>query len=186
MIKTIPMSRLLRGALAGLALLLSGCGFHLAGSDAHPLPAGLHRVHIDMVQPYRVSEPPLQAGLRTLLLRRGADVVKSVDAQVSVIRLTNLKEDREVLSIGVDGVALEYRLITRVSYEVIRAGQVLIPEDDLSVTRDFSFNSDEVLSKESEQDAIRKFMQSELAQLILFRVEAGLNTLQQSSEAPKA
>ncbi|HVT37222.1 MAG TPA: hypothetical protein VHE37_16680 [Nevskiaceae bacterium] len=55
-----------------LVLLLAGCGFHLAGN--RPLPPQLKSVYIDVVAPYRVSEPPLESSLRGLLLRRGGRV----------------------------------------------------------------------------------------------------------------
>ena len=51
---------------------LSACGFRLAGD--RPMPETLHRVHVDLVAPYRVTEPPVESTLRTLLGRRGAQI----------------------------------------------------------------------------------------------------------------
>lgn len=159
-------------AAATLLLLLSACGFRPAGSQ--PLVEPLRVVQVDVHMPYRVSEPAIEASLRSLLQRRGAELVEHQKAGVTLLRLSDIQEDREVLSVGIDGKALEYLLTTRVSYEVLRDGQILFAEDNLTLTRDYSFDAEQVLAKESEEARLREFMQNELAQLLLFRIEARL------------
>lgn len=157
-----------------LALLgLGGCGFHLVGN--RPLPEALRSVYINVIAPYRVSEPPLEGYLRSSLLRRGGQVQGKVDPGVTVIRLSGLKEGRTVLSIGQDGKALEYQLTTSVQYEVMRDGKVILPSDSLSVSRDYSFNAQQVLAKEAEEARLRDFIQNELAELLLLRLETTLS-----------
>ena len=162
----------MRSLLFVAALGLTACGFHFAGS--RPLPPPLAAVHIDVVTPYSVAEPPVEAALQRLLQRRGAVVAGSGGAGITTLRLSNLTEGREVLSLGVDGKALEYQLITRVSYSVLRDGQVLMAPAQMQVTRDFSFNAQQVLAKEAEEERLREFIQSELAELLLLRIEAAL------------
>lgn len=149
---------------------LGGCGFHLAGS--RPLPAPLQTVYIDVITPYRVAQPPLENSLRALLQRRGADVRGEPGEGVTVIRLSDLKESREVLTIGVDGKALEYRLITSVRYEAFSGGRILSGPDELRVSRDYSFQPEQVLAKEAEEARLREFIQTELAELLMLRLEA--------------
>ncbi|MBI3171167.1 MAG: hypothetical protein HYZ32_01070 [Hydrocarboniphaga effusa] len=155
------------------ALLLAGCGFHLAGS--RPLPAALESVYIDLVTPYRVSKPPLEAALRTRLLRRGTQVTGSQGSARTTLRLTDLSESRQVLSVDPFGKAVEYQLTTRVRFELIGGSQVLIPPDALQVSRDYSFNAQQVLAKEAEETRLQAFIQDELAELLLLRIEAALN-----------
>lgn len=154
----------------GLALLLGACGFHAAGT--RPLPDPLKRVRIDMVQKYRVSEPPVETSLRDRLARRGAKVVTKNDDDVTLIRLSELKESREVLSVGPDGKALEYELILRVHYEVRTGQQVWIPPSMIEARRDYSFNAQQVLPKEQEAERLREYLEDELAELLLLRIEA--------------
>ena len=53
------MNTMLRILCVGwLAALTAACGFHAAGT--RPLPEPLRRVRIDLVAPYRVSEPPVE------------------------------------------------------------------------------------------------------------------------------
>lgn len=158
-----------QAVLLGLAALLAGCGFHAAGT--RPLPDPLKRVRIDMVQPYRVSEPPVETSLRDRLARRGAKVETKDDEGVTLIRLSDLKESREVLSVGPDGKALEYELILRVKYEVRTGQHVWIPPSQIEARRDYSFNAQQVLPKEQEAERLREYLENELAELLLLRIE---------------
>jgi LPS-assembly lipoprotein len=157
-------------AVAILCVGLAACGFHLAGT--RPMPETLKLVHIDMVAPYRVSEPAVETMLRTLLTRRGSTVVDKPKEGATQIRLSELEEIRQVLSVGADGKALEFQLITRVTCEVRKGDQVLMPPDRMMLTRDYSFNAQQVLAKESEEERLREFLQNELAELLLLRIEA--------------
>ena len=158
--------------LLGLGALLAACGFHAAGT--RPLPDPLKRVRIDLVAPYRVSEPPVETSLRDRLTQRGAEVVKKIkgDDDVTVIRLSDLRESREVLSVGSDGKALEYELILRVRYEVRTGQHVWIPPSQMEARRDYSFNAQQVLPKEQEAERLREFLEDEMAEMLMLRIEA--------------
>ena len=168
-----------RALALGLALLLGACGFHPAGT--RPLPDPLKRVRIDMVQPYRVSEPPVETSLRDRLTRRGAKVETKDDDGVTLIRLSELRESREVLSVGSDGKALEYELILRVNYEVRTGQHVWVPRTMIEARRDYSFNAQQVLPKEQEAERLREYLEDELAELLLLRIEAASA---QAAQAP--
>jgi LPS-assembly lipoprotein len=155
-----------------LATLLGGCGFHLAGR--RPLPEPLRSTYIEVIAPYRVSEPPLEVSLRSLLQRRGGVVQDSAGAANAVIRLSNLNESRQVLSIGTDGKVLEFQLVTRVTYQVNSGDKVLMPPGTLSLSRSYSFNAQQVLAKDAEEVRLREYIQHELADLLLLRMESVL------------
>lgn len=172
----------MRIALAALlATLLAGCGFHLAGS--RPLPEPLKSAYIEVVAPYRVSEPPLEVSLRNLLQRRGGHVRNSAAGAGAVIKLSDLNESRLVLSIGTDGKVLEFQLVTSVTYQVNAGDKVLMPPDTLSLSRSYSFNAEQVLAKDAEEARLREYIQSELAELLLLRMEAVLG---HSADQPAA
>ena len=158
---------------ASLLTVLAACGFHLAGS--RPLPEPLRSVYIDVITPYRVSKPQIEAALRTRLLRRGAQVTGNLGAARSVLRLSDLSETRHVLSVDPFGKAVEYQLTTRVRYQLLSEGQVLLAPDELQVSRDYSFNAQQVLAKEAEEARLQTFIQDELAELLLLKMEALLS-----------
>ena len=168
----------MRAAAAVLLALLAGCGFHWAGS--RPLPPMLSSVYIDVVTPYRVSKPPLEQALSSRLLRRGAHLAKTLGGARAILRVSELKESREVLSVDPFGKAIEYKLTTRVQFELIEGGAVRVPPDAVQASRDYSFNAQQVLAKEAEEARLQAFMQDELAELMLLRIEAVL------AEPPKA
>jgi LPS-assembly lipoprotein len=173
-----------RAATVLLALALAACGFHWAGS--RPLPGALSWVYIDIVTPYRVAKPPLEAALNTRLLRRGGVVSGSVGEARTVLRITDLTEVREVLSVDRFGKAVEYKLTTRLRYELLEDGRPVVPGDVLQVSRDYSFNAQQVLAKEAEEQRLQSFIQDELAELLLLRLEAQTRALVEPAAAKGA
>lgn len=176
--------RSLRPLLLAATALAAACGFHFAGSRA--LPPALDSVYIDLVTPYRVSKPPLEAALRTRLLRRGAQISDSSGGARTVLRLSELAESRQVLSVDAFGKAVEYQLTTRVQYELIGDGQVLVTPATMQVSRDYSFNAQQVLAKEAEESRLQAFIQDELAELLLLQLEAKLSRAAAPAAAPDA
>jgi LPS-assembly lipoprotein len=170
-------------AAALAALLLAGCGLHLAGE--RPVPPALSSVYVDMIQPYRVGTPPLETALQSRLTSRGAEVKSHVGDARSVLRLSNLSETRETISVGADGKANEYRLVTQVTFELISGGAPLVPPQLQGISRTYSFSIDEILAKEAEESRLRNYMQDELAALILLRIDAEL-AHGQPAQAPVA
>jgi len=164
------------------AVVLTGCGFHFAGD--RPLPPLMARVSIDVVQPYAVSEPPVESSLRTRLQRRGAEVVEHAGSDVTLLRLTDLTETRETLSIGPDGKALEFLLTTRLTYAASHGDRSLIAPTQIQVSRDYSFDQEEVLAKEAEEERLRNVMQSDLADMLLLQLDARLGSIPVDAVGP--
>jgi LPS-assembly lipoprotein len=102
----------------------------------------------------------------------------------TTIRLSELRETRSVLSVGLDGKALEFQLTTRVRYEVLRDGQALLPPDTMQVMRDYSYNAQEVLAKEAEETRLREFMQNDLAEQLMLRIDTLLAAVPEPSAQP--
>ncbi len=151
-----------------LALVLSACGFQLQGSRA--LSPELSRVSVDFQAKYQVLEPPLVRALREQIERRGGDA----GGGVVRLRIANLAEQNQVLSVGADGKVIEYLYTTTVGYELTDGGRTRIPYRTLSVSREYSFNNLEVLATEAEIVQLREQMQQELAELMLLQLEAEL------------
>lgn len=159
-------------------LALTACGFHPVGS--RPLPKALRSVHVELVDPYRVTTPPVEEALKARIVRGGGEVISKADDAATVLRLSDLREAQEVLSIGTDGRAIEYRLVTRVTFEMRRVvdgkAEVLIAPEQQTVSRDYSFSAQQILAKEAEEARLRRYIQDELAERVLLRVEARLAT----------
>lgn len=166
-----------------LTLVLAGCGFHLAGE--RQVPPALSLVYIDLVQPYGVGTPPIEVALQSRIAARGGLVKSHIGDAKAVLRLSNLSETRETLSIGANGLANEYRLVTQVTFELHSGERELVPPQPQGVSRTYSFSVDEVLGKEAEEARLRNYMQDELAQLILLRIDAALAKTVPPQPAPE-
>ena len=167
---------LARPLLLAAALAVTACGFHPVGS--RPLPAALKSVHVELIDAYRVTTPPVEEALKARIARGGGEVKSNADEAGAVLRLSNLREAQEVLSIGTDGRAIEYRLVTQVTFEMRRVvdgkAEILIAPESQTVSRDYSFSAQQILAKEAEEARLRRYIQEELAERVLLRVTARL------------
>lgn len=153
--------------------LVSACGFHLQGS--RPLPAALSKIHINYVQPFDVVEPPLVKHLKAEAESRGGWVVATGDAETAELRIDEMDHDNDILSIsGATGRRLETMLSTTVEFELLKNGEVLLPEQRLVVFREILYERDQVIAKEYEHEEARESMHKELARLIFLRLETQL------------
>ena len=127
-----------------------------------------------MQSEYGVLEPPIVAALRRSLRARGATVVRKAWQADSALVIEQLENTRRILSVGSDGKAIEYELTTTVRYALRDDKDNRIPPQQLSLTRDYLFNSEAVLATEAEERKLRDVMQAELAELMLLRLESTL------------
>jgi len=154
------------------ANFLAGCGFHFAGQE--PLPEPLKSVYVEVIDPFHVTVPPVETGLQSRITRSGGVVKSKAADATSVLRLTNLQETQEVLSLGPDGKAIEYRLVSRVTYELHSGNRVLIPPQAQGLDRTYSFSATQILPKEAEATRLSHYVQDDLAEVILLRIQSQL------------
>jgi LPS-assembly lipoprotein len=68
----------------------------------------------------------------------------------------------------------EYQLRYRVGFRVTdsKGGQVYLPTSEIQLTRDVSYNDEQVLAKEAEEVQLYRDMQRDMVQLIMRRLVA--------------
>ena len=152
-------------AVAGLTLL-SGCGFHLRGQAQ--LPPALATPYIESGDHYT----PLYAALQTRLRAAGAVLAADPAAASAVIHLRKDDTGREVLSVSARNTPGEYEVYYTVEYSVSGGDQELLALQQVTLTRDFSYDETAVLAKEHEEQSLRTALADELAGLILRRLAA--------------
>lgn len=153
-------------ALAGLAALLAGCGFHLQG--ALSLPEGVRSVHFatrDHLSPFAVE-------LRRALERSGASVAGSASGADAVIRVLQERTGRRVLSVSARNTPQEYEIFYMVEFAIDRAGKEALAPQRLDLTRYFSFDESLLLAKDREEAVLREAMARDLADLVLRQLES--------------
>jgi len=161
-IKPIYRSVLVAGLMA---LFLSGCGFQMRGQAV--LPPGLEKMTISGLDTYNQLVIVLSRYLRA----NGVQVIDHDDPEAADLRLSNFKQDKEILVVGTDGRVREYRLFSRVTMTLQDKDKGLdLPAEQITVKRDLLWNPDDVLGKTEEERVLREEMVRDLAQRIVERL----------------
>jgi LPS-assembly lipoprotein len=151
-----------------LLATLVGCGFHLRGNI--DLPGNMQILYVDGVAPYSGFGVELRRSLQS----NGVNVVTEVSSAQAIIRLSDLRYDRRVLSVaGNSAKVREYELFYGVLVTVVgRDGKIILPTHLLRQVRDYVFDENDVLGKSSEESQLQKEMQTDLINQILRRLQA--------------
>jgi LPS-assembly lipoprotein len=150
-------------AAAALALL-AGCGFHLEGHTA--LPAAVKTPYLEAED----AQSDFVQSLRRALLMNGAQLTErkgEASAVVSILK-DNLKQ--RVLSVSNLNQPNEYELTYTVSFSVSAGDKELLPPQEISTTRTYSFDSRSLLAKGHEADILRGAMAHDLADMVMRRL----------------
>ncbi|HTY51487.1 MAG TPA: LPS assembly lipoprotein LptE [Steroidobacteraceae bacterium] len=162
-----------RGAAAaraptGLGLLavalLAGCGFHLQGHT--PLPSTFHVSYVDA----RDRQSDFVQGLRTALLNAGMQLTEQGSDATAVVHVIDDKVTRRVLSVSPDNLPREYEITYTVKFSVNSAGKDLIEPQEVTATREFSFDVNALLAKDNEEDVLRAALARDLVDAVMRRL----------------
>jgi LPS-assembly lipoprotein len=164
----LPVRRVaLVAALASCAALLlatSGCGFELKRAPE------LHFRTI-LLTGFAVRSP-LAAELKASISASPTTVVVDGIAQAQVVleALADVRE-RNVVATTTAGQVREYQLRSRLKFRLRTAsGRELIPESEISLTRDMSFTESAALAKEQEEALLYRAMQTDIVNQVLRRL----------------
>ena len=163
----MPLLRpLLRRLLALiLAAGLAGCGFHLRGVGSGNLP--YNTMHIALPDTAEVNiwlQRYIKASGSTTIV----DDAKSADAVFQQLSDTRQKT---ILSVNAQGRVREYRLELDYSFRVVnQKGKVLVPPNEINLTRDITFDDSNVLAKDLEEGLLWRDMNNDLVNQIMRRL----------------
>ncbi len=145
-------------------LLLTGCGFHL--QNKAELPPEMALTYLEIQQPYS----RLAQRVETLLEQNGAQVVNSREnAAVLEIPVNNLR--KLIQAIGDNARVREYQVRLTVNFRVLNSeGEELIPMQVLEVSRVYSFNEQDILAAEREDEYLRQEISDTVASMIVRRI----------------
>ena len=152
-------------AILVLGLLTAACGFQLRGQAT--LPFETLYIAIPAISPLGTElKRNVIAGTHTKLVNDPAQ------AQAT-LALVSEARDKSILSFDTSGRVREFQLRYRLSFRVHDSrGRDYLPQNEIRLTRDISFNDAQVLSKESEEQLLFRDMQSDMVQQILRRLAA--------------
>jgi LPS-assembly lipoprotein len=158
----------MRRALAGLliAMGVAGCGFHLQGRT--PLPESFAYTFIDTQD----EQTDFVQDLRKALIASGVKVIRTQASAGATVQVHDDALTERVLSVSARNIPTEYELTYKVKFSVTSGGKSLIEHEEISATRDFSFDEAQLLAKEREQEILREALARDLVALVMRRLAA--------------
>ena len=167
--------------VAGLALLLGGCGFRLRGSN---LVMPFKHVRLDAadtstvvtnltaqlqatgVQVTRNASQPSAPGV-------GAPAGAAIAVPDAILQVLQDQRERTVVGTTTTGQVRELQLRQRFRFSVrTPAGRELMPATEVLQERDLSFSETQVLGKEMEEALLYQDMQAAVVRQVMYRLAA--------------
>ena len=152
--------------LAAAMLGLAACGFHLQGRQ--PVPAAFANTYIDT----KDEQTDFVQDLRKALITSGSKVIRTEGSAGAVITVHDDELTERVLSVSARNIPTEYELTYRVKFSATASGKTLIDQEEITATRDFSFDETQLLAKEREQEILREALARDLVALVMRRLAA--------------
>ncbi len=160
----MPISR--RRLLVALpALALAGCGFQLRGTKSGNLPYKTIFIALPETSDVRIW-------LERYINAAGSSEIVD-DAKLADATFQQLTDSRQktILSVNAQGRVREYRLQLNYSFRMINPkGQVLIAPNEISLSRDITFDDSNVLAKDLEENLLWRDMTNDLVNQIMRRL----------------
>lgn len=157
----------MKRALASLAIAalgLSGCGFHLQGSQ--PLPKAFEYTYVDT----KDEQTDFVQDLRKALIASGSRVIRTKGSSGATIEVHKDALSERVLSVSASNIPTEYELTYLVEFTVTSGGKPLIEREQMSLSRDFSFDEKQLLAKEREKEILQEALARDLVALVMHRL----------------
>ena len=158
----IKISRLLY--FVALLLLLSACGFHLQSKPEFPLE--MQQVRLEIQGPYT----QFARRLETHLEQNGVNVItRGPDSAILEVPLNSTR--KEIQSIGDNARVREFLVRHTVQFRLLASdGTELIPLQTIEQSRVYSFDEQDILSAEREDEFLRKDLADSLARMVVRRL----------------
>ncbi len=142
---------------------LAACGFQMRGNVN--LPAEMSQTDISGIS----DNSDLARELELVLRGNGVTVVK--DDGGATLKVTTNRLERDVLAVGTNSEVREFILNYVVSFQVDGAsGSELVPSQTLTLNREYTFDTDQLLSATSEEEFLGAEMTREMARRIVEQI----------------
>jgi LPS-assembly lipoprotein len=148
------------------ALLLASCGFHLQGRQ--PLPAQFSYTFVDT----KDEQTDFVQDLRKSLIASKVNVLPTKGSSTATVQVHEDELSERILSVSAQNIPTEYELTYKVTFSVMADGKTLIDKEEISATRDISFDEAQLLAKEREQEILRAALARDLVALVMRRLAA--------------
>jgi LPS-assembly lipoprotein len=143
---------------------LGACGFHLQGHK--PLPTQLRVTYVQAAD----RQSDFVQDLRKELLASGAHLTSESEAASAVVHVQTDHFQRRVLSVTAQDQPAEYEITYTVRVSVSFGDKEVLPVQELSAVRDYTFDERILLAKENEEAILREALARDLAGVVMRRL----------------
>ena len=147
-----------------VALLVAGCGFHMQG--ALTTPAEMQRTYIATGDRHSLFYRQLRQQLQAV----GVNVVETQAESTAIFSILYDETDQRVLSVSARNVPTEYEVYYTIQYAIDAGAGGLMPTQELTVTRDYTYDSTLVLGKAREEELLRDAIVEDLVRIVLKQI----------------
>ncbi len=143
---------------------LSACGFHLQG--AFTAPAAMQRTYVSASDSYSPFVREFKAQLRA----SGVELTESIADATAVFTISFDETSQRVLSVSARNVPTEYEVFYSITYSLDTGVDSLLPQQSLTLTRDYTYDSTLVLGKAREEDLLREAIIADLVGVVMKQI----------------
>ena len=156
-----------------VGMLISACGYHL--KKAVPLSESLKQSYLQLD-----SGSPLYRPLSMALGNQGVQLHDDANDAKSRIVVHDNRLEKVVQSIGVNNRVQEYRLDYQLTFSVFDGDHTLVDRQLLTISRDYSFDIEQITGGQAEENILREQMYQDMADMIIRRLPTKNSSLQES------
>ncbi|MGB4063491.1 MAG: LPS assembly lipoprotein LptE [Azonexus sp.] len=148
-----------------IAAALTGCGFHLRGVGSGNLPYKAMYIALP-------DTADVNIWLQRYIKASGStEIVEDAKAADAIFQQLGDNRLKTILSVNAQGRVREYRLQLTYTFRVVnQKGQVLVPSNEVALTRDISFDDSNILAKDLEEGLLWRDMTNDLVNQIMRRL----------------
>jgi len=164
-----------------ISMACASCGFHLRN-------AGLNSTQSFYIEGLPYSDPFL-VDITKVTVTAGGQVTANLAKADGIIHIHRASSQRRGMTLSQFGQTTMYELSYRVVYDIrSKAGEILVPQRDLEVVRDYYNSQTMPMAQAQEESVIQQEMRMEAAQSLIRQTINALDhkKSQQISQTPQA
>jgi LPS-assembly lipoprotein len=146
--------------------LLGGCGFSPQGATS--TPEAMQRTYISTPDRFSQFYRELSRNLRAA----GVEVLESPQGATATLSILYDFTDQRVLSVSARNVPTEFEVFYTVRYAITSGEESLLEPQELTLTRDYTYDETLVLGKAREEQLMRDAIVDDLVRIVLKQISA--------------
>ena len=132
------------------------------------MPAEMQRTYLDPVDKHSL----FHRELRLQLQAAGVELVDTPDNSTAILSIRIDETDQRVLSVSGRNVPTEYEVYYTVEYSLASGEKVLLSPQDITLTRDYTYDTTKVLGKSREEAVLREAVVKDLVRTVLKQISS--------------